>query len=246
MTRLAIIGGTGLRTLSGLEIVRRVVTQTPYGEPSGPLVHGLLGGIEVAFMARHGVAHAIPPHQVNYRANLWALKDSGIRHIIAINAVGGITPRYAPGWVAVPHQIIDYTWSRAHTFFEGDLEQVTHVDFTQPYCESLRQVLVRAATGAHVEAVPEGTYGATQGPRLETAAEIDRMERDGCDVVGMTGMPEAALARELGVCYAACNVVANWAAGRAPGAITMDTIEHNLKAGMVKVLRLLEQAIPLV
>ncbi len=246
MTRLAIIGGTGLRTLSGLEIVRRVVTPTPYGEPSGTLVYGLLGGIEVAFMARHGVAHAIPPHQVNYRANLWALKDSGIQHIIAINAVGGITPRYAPGCIAVPHQIIDYTWSRAHTFFEGDLEQVTHVDFTQPYCESLRKVLIRAATGAHIEAAPEGTYGATQGPRLETAAEIDRMARDGCDVVGMTGMPEAALARELGICYAACNVVANWAAGRAPGAITMDTIEHNLKAGMVKALRLLEQAIPLV
>lgn len=246
MTRLAIIGGTGLRTLSGLEIVRRVVTQTPYGEPSGPLVYGLMGGIAVAFMPRHGVAQAIPPHQVNYRANLWALKECGIQHIFAINAVGGITPRYAPGCIAVPHQLIDYTWSRAHTFFEVDLEPVTHVDFTQPYSESLRQVLIRAAAGAHIDAVLEGTYGATQGPRLETAAEINRMERDGCDVVGMTGMPEAALARELDVGYASCNVIANWAAGRAPGAITMDTIEHNLKAGMVKVLRLLERAIPLV
>ncbi|MDQ3772880.1 MAG: S-methyl-5'-thioinosine phosphorylase [Pseudomonadota bacterium] len=246
MSELAIIGGTGLRTLSGLEIARRVVMQTPYGEPSCPFVYGIYCGKEVVFMARHGVAHAIPPHQVNYRANLWALKHLGIHHVISINAVGGIHPDLAPGRIAFPHQIIDYTWSRPHTFFEGRMNQVTHIDFTEPYCETLRGVLIGAAEQAGLEAWPRGVYGASQGPRLETAAEIDRMARDGCDMVGMTGMPEAALARELGMCYASCAVVANWAAGRGEGVLTIGLIESNVKVGMHKVRRLLEHAIPLV
>lgn len=245
MSRLAIIGGSGLRSLNGLEILRREVKQTPYGEPSSPLVHGLLSGKEIVFMVRHGVSHAIPPHRVNYRANLWALKDIGIEKLISIAAVGGITSELTPSRIAFPDQIIDYTWSRANTFFEDDIDQVIHIDFTQPYCEKLRQALIRAAEEAGIEALAAGTYGATQGPRLETAAEIDRMERDGCDMVGMTGMPEAALARELELRYATCAVVANRAAGRGPEPLSMKVIEANLKVGIRQVQRLLQYVIPM-
>ncbi len=245
MTRLAIIGGTGLRTLTGLAVTRRVVKQTPYGEPSSPFVFGLYCGREVVFMARHGLAHAIPPHQVNYRANLWALREMGIENVLSIAAVGGITEGCWPGRIAFPDQIIDYTWSRAHTFFEGRLEQVTHIDFTEPYCRPLRELLINAARLAGLDALERGTYGATQGPRLESAAEIDRMERDGCDMVGMTGMPETALARELDLCYCACAVVANRAAGRGEGPLTMRLIEANLKAGADRVRLLLEHLVSL-
>ena len=245
MSGLAIIGGTGLRSLNGLEILRREVKQTPYGEPSSPLVHGLLCGKEIVFMMRHGVSHAIPPHRVNYRANLWALKDIGIEKLISIAAVGGITSELTPSRIAFPDQIIDYTWSRANTFFEDGIDHVTHIDFTQPYCEKLRQALIRAAGEAGIEALASGTYGATQGPRLETAAEIDRIERDGCDMVGMTGMPEAALARELELCYATCAVVANRAAGRGREPLSMKVIEANLKVGIMQVQRLLEHVVPM-
>ncbi|MGH8469064.1 MAG: S-methyl-5'-thioinosine phosphorylase [Gammaproteobacteria bacterium] len=245
MSSLAIIGGTGLRSLNGLEILRREVKQTPYGEPSSPLVHGLWCGKEIVFMVRHGVSHAIPPHRVNYRANLWALKDIGIEKLISIAAVGGITSELGPSRIAFPDQIIDYTWSRANTFFEDGIDQITHIDFTQPYCEKLRQALIRAAAEAGIDALASGTYGATQGPRLETAAEIERMERDGCDMVGMTGMPEAALARELELCYATCAVVANRAAGRGRKPLSMKVIEANLKVGIMQVQRLLEHVIPM-
>ena len=246
MAELAIIGGTGLTSLKNLEIERREVMHTPYGEPSGPLVHGRLCGKEVVFLPRHGTAHTIPPHEVNYRANLWALDHLGIEKVIAVAAVGGITLRMQPQALVIPDQIIDYTWSRQHTFFQGDLNAVTHVDFTEPYCGELRTTLLQAGRAAGIGLVDGGTYGATQGPRLETAAEITRMERDGCDMVGMTGMPEAALARELGLCYAACAVVANWAAGRGAGEISMDDIERNLKTGMDRLRSLLEQVIPMI
>lgn len=241
----AIIGGTGLTSLQGLKIVRREVVHTPYGEPSGPLAHGVLYGKEVVFLPRHGATHTIPPHMVNYRANLWALKHIGIRRIIAVAAVGGINPQMYPTRIAFPDQIIDYTYSRAHTFFENGLESVTHIDFTEPYCAELRGLLIQAAENAGLDAWAQGTYGATQGPRLETAAEIDRMERDGCDMVGMTGMPECALARELELCYATCAVSANWAAGRGGAAISMDEIRANLRTGMERVGRLLDAVMPL-
>lgn len=246
MAELAIIGGTGLTSLKNLEIERREVMHTPFGEPSGPLVHGKLCGKEVVFLPRHGTAHTIPPHEVNYRANLWALDHLGIDKVIAVAAVGGITSRMVPQALVIPDQIIDYTWSRQHTFFQGDLKSVTHIDFTEPYCGELRTTLLQAGRAAGIDLVDSGTYGATQGPRLETAAEITRMERDGCDIVGMTGMPEAALARELGLCYAACAVVANWAAGRGEGEISMDDIERNLKTGMDRLRSLLEQVIPMI
>ena len=243
MTTLALIGGTGLTSLETLTIIRREMVQTPYGEPSGPLTHGELFGTRVVFLPRHGRAHTIPPHRVNYRANLWALQHIGVRHVIAVAAVGGIRDDMAPGVLAIPDQVIDYTYGRAHTFFDGDDRPVTHVDFTEPYCGTLRQALISAGMRAGVDPRAGGVYGATQGPRLETAAEIERLARDGCDLVGMTGMPEAVLARELGLCYAACAVVANRAAGRVPGVISMDDIETNLKAGMEQVRALLHEVV---
>ncbi len=243
---LAIIGGTGLTTLKGLELTRREAVNTPFGEPSGPLVHGLLADRRVVFLARHGYGSTIPPHRVNYRANLWALHHCGVGNVVAVNAVGGIRGDLAPGGLVIPDQIIDYTFSRKHTFFEEGLNHVVHVDFTHPYCATLRQALLAGGRAGGVEAADGATYGATQGPRLETAAEVDRLERDGCDVVGMTGMPEAGLARELGLCYASCNVVANAAAGRDGDTITMAEIEENLNRGMERVRTLLEYTIPLI
>lgn len=245
MAEIAIIGGTGLTSLHNLHIVRREVVHTPYGEPSGPLTYGELGGKEVVFLPRHGSGHNIPPHRINYRANISALKETGVTRVIAVAAVGGIRTDMVPGRLVVPDQIIDYTWSRANTFFEDALTHVTHVDFTYPYSNDLRELIIKAARAARLDIAEEGTYGATQGPRLETAAEINRIESDGCTIVGMTGMPEAVLARELELSYAACAVVANMAAGRGDGVITMREIEQHLKRGMEKVRTLLEQLVPL-
>ncbi len=243
MAHIAIIGGTGMTSIKTLDIRHREVVHTPYGEPSGPLTHGVMAGNEVVFLARHGYGHTIPPHKVNYRANLWALKEAGAEKVIAVNAVGGIRADMAPGRLVFPDQIIDYTWSRVNTYFEEGLSQVVHVDFTEPYCEELRQRLISAARECAVDASENGTYAATQGPRLETRAEIDRLESDGNDLVGMTGMPEAALARELRLCYACTAVVANWAAGRGEDAITMAAIEHHLTQGMAQVRTLFAQVI---
>lgn len=240
---LAIIGGSGLTQLSTLEIVRREVVRTPYGEPSGALTFGTLSNRQVVFLARHGYGHTIPPHQVNYRANIWALKHAKATGIISVASVGGIRPDFAPGTLVVPAQIIDYTWGRKSTFFEGGEESVRHIDFTHPYDEPLRQRILAASVAAGEAAFNGGVYAATQGPRLETAAEINRMERDGADLVGMTGMPEAALARELDIPYAAINVVANYAAGRAASetGIQFENIEAVLHEAMVHVRRVLEE-----
>ncbi|HEC17755.1 MAG TPA: S-methyl-5'-thioinosine phosphorylase [Gammaproteobacteria bacterium] len=249
MAILAIIGGTGLDALGILQVEKREVINTPFGEPSGPVTRGILCGQEVLFLPRHGYDHHLPPHQVNYRANLWALRSAGAEQVLAVAAVGGIHADMDPGRLVIPDQIIDYTWGRPSTFFEDGFEQngegVVHIDFTEPYCQTLRQQLLSAARTAGIEVHDGGTYGATQGPRLETAAEIARMERDGCHLVGMTGMPEAALARELALCYATCAVVANRAAGKAEGVITMAEIEANLKGGMQRVGELLESLMPL-
>ncbi|HAI70105.1 MAG TPA: S-methyl-5'-thioadenosine phosphorylase [Gammaproteobacteria bacterium] len=239
MSELAIIGGTGLTNLAGLEITDREMLNTPYGEPSSPLFHGTYCGKSLVFLARHGVRHNIPPHKVNYRANIWSIKALGIKTVIAVAAVGGIHPEMRPKDLVIPHQMIDYTYSREHTFFADEFNHVTHIDFTQPYCDELREQLLKAAESFDFKVHSQGVYGATQGPRLETAAEINRMERDGCDIVGMTGMPEAALARELELCYATCAVVANPAAGRGSAQITMTEIEATLKQGIENVRQLL-------
>ncbi|MGB2679938.1 MAG: S-methyl-5'-thioinosine phosphorylase [Candidatus Competibacter sp.] len=241
---IAIIGGTGLDALDTLSLPRQETLTTPYGELSSPLLHGELGGRPVVFLARHGQRHTLPPHKINYRANLWALHRVGVRQVIAVAAVGGIRQDMAPGVLAFPDQLIDYTWGRPCTFFEDDSSEVTHIDFSEPYSPALRDRLIQDARALQLDARESCTYAAMQGPRLETAAEVRKLERDGCDIVGMTGMPEAALARELGLRYAACAVVANWAAGKVAGEITMAEIERNLVAGMARVKRLLARAIP--
>ncbi len=246
MADIAIIGGTGLTQLETLDIIRKEVVHTPFGEASGPVTHGRLAGKDVAFIARHGYGHTIPPHKVNYRANIWALKSVGADTILAVAAVGSINSELAPGLLAIPDQIIDYTYGRKQTFFEEDLDHVTHIDFTNPYSLDFRDKLVIAAKSSGINFFNGGTYGATQGPRLETAAEIKRLERDGCDMVGMTGMPEAALARELGLAYSAITVMANWAAGIVEGEITMDEIQLNLNAGMTDVKKVIQNLMPLV
>ena len=245
MTLIAIIGGSGLTNLKNLEITRREVMRTPYGEPSTPLVYGHLGGQDAVFLARHGHGHTIPPHEVNYRANIWALKEAGATHVIAINAVGGINAALPPGSLIFPDQIIDYTYGRSHTYFGNEQKSVTHIDFTFPYCDEIRQVLIRAARAAKIPAAEHGTYAATQGPRFESVAEVKRLEKDGADIVGMTGMPETSLARELGLCYASISVIANPAAGKSEGVIRLKEIEEALETGMGKVRILLEQVIPL-
>lgn len=235
MTVYAIIGGTGLTQLDGLSMKALLNPETPYGAASAGIVQGEYAGREVLFLARHGHPHRIPPHQVNYRANLWALKHAGAEAVIAVNAVGGITAGMGTGQLVVPHQVIDYTQGRIGTFFEGELDHVTHIDFSHPYDEPLRQKLLDALRRAGHAHSDYGVYGCTQGPRLETVAEIARMERDGCDIVGMTGMPEAALARELNLPYAALSLVVNPAAGKSTSIITMAEIEAALAAGIGKV-----------
>ena len=228
---LAIIGGTGVYRLAALEDAQAVAGDTPYGAPSGPVRVGTLAGRRVAFLARHGEGPSLPPHRVNYRANLWQLKSLGAERVLAINTVGGITERFGPRVLALPDQLIDYTWGRTSSFWDGEGGEVLHVDFGDPYTPSLREAVGAAAARASVPLQDGGCYGATQGPRLETRAEIARMRRDGCDLVGMTGMPEAGLARELGLDYACLAVVANWAAGCGDDAeITLADVLANVDA----------------
>jgi 5'-methylthioinosine phosphorylase len=235
MTVYAIIGGTGLTQLDGLTIRQSLAMNTPYGTPSGDIQIGDYAGREVMFLARHGHPHRLPPHKVNYRANLWALKQAGAEVILAVNAVGGIHPDMGTGHFCVPDDLVDYTSGREHTFFADDLEQVTHIDFSHPYSEPLRARLIAALAAEGYAFSDFGVYGCTQGPRLETAAEIIRLERDGCDIVGMTGMPEAALARELELEYACLALVVNPAAGKSDAVISMVEIEQALHDGIGKV-----------
>ena len=239
---LAIIGGSGLSQLASLELIERRVVRTPFGEPSGALTFGRIKGCDVVFLARHGYGHTIAPHKVNYRANIWALKEQAVSGAISVASVGGIRREFGPGALVVPDQIIDYTWGRHGTFFDVPDSQVTHIDFTEPYTKALRIRILAAAKACGESVADGGVYAATQGPRLETAAEITRLERDGADLVGMTGMPEASLAREAGLAYAAINVVANYAAGRGDSehAIAMDAIEAVLDKAMGRVRRIIE------
>jgi len=237
---LAVIGGTGLYKLAALDDVRSLEGGTIYGEPSGPLRVGRIGDHRVAFLARHGEGHSLPPHKINYRANLQRLKDIGAQRVLAINAVGGITDHYGPRVIGCPDQIIDYTWGRISTLCEEPGSEVLHVDFSEPYSASLRRAVLEAARSRGIAMVDGGCYGATQGPRLETRAEIARMRRDGCDLVGMTGMPEAGLARELGLDYACLALVANWAAGcGGAGEITLEEVLANVEAATAPLPELL-------
>ncbi len=243
MKTFAIIGGSGLDQLGPLQISARRSVITAYGAPSGPLCEGLFAGSPVIFLPRHGETHRIPPHLINYRANIAALKAAGVTSILAVTAVGGIGPAAGPGRLVIPDQIIDYTYGREHTFADGTGNQVDHSEFTSPFSAALGQLLIDSAVDAGVEIVAGGVYGATQGPRLETAAEIARMARDGCTLVGMTGMPEAALAREAGLDYAMVSLVVNWGAGIGGTAISHAEIGHHLEHGMNAVLRLIGRAL---
>jgi 5'-methylthioinosine phosphorylase len=240
---LAILGGSGLSRLAGLEGIRHAEVRTPYGDPSAPLAFGRIGGRGVVFLARHGEGHTIAPHQINYRANVWALKEAGAKEIVSVATVGGILPEFGPGALVVPDQILDYTWGRASTFFEGPGAKVTHIDFTEPYSALLRSRILAAAAACGEVVARRAVYATTQGPRLETAAEIARLERDGAGLVGMTGMPEAALAREAALEYAALAVVANHAAGKGESAhsISLERIEVVLERAMKRVRRILAQ-----
>jgi 5'-methylthioinosine phosphorylase len=238
---LAIIGGSGLSQLGNLEVKQRKVSRTPYGEPSGALTFGRIADCDVVFLARHGYGHTIAPHEVNYRANLWALKDAGAIEVVSVVSVGGIRNNTWPGSLHLPNQIIDYTSGRAATFFEGAGVAVNHIDFTEPYSHPLREKLLKAAARCGENLSDGGVYAATQGPRLESAAEVNRLERDGSDLVGMTGMPEASLAREISLEYAAIAVVANYAAGRGDSAhaIPLDKIGAVLEEAMGRVRRII-------
>jgi 5'-methylthioadenosine phosphorylase len=239
---LGIIGGSGFTEFTGLEKSRRVAVRTPYGKVSGRLTLGRFQGREVVFLPRHGDRHTLLPHEVNYRANLWALHARNTRDVVAVASVGGIRAELGAGTLAVPDQILDYTHGRESTY-SGSGRGVTHIDFTRPYCESLRRRLQRAAAAAGIAVHAGGTYATTQGPRLETAAEIDRLERDGADMVGMTGMPEAALARELGLCYACIAVVVNDAAGRRASADGVHLDAGRIIPAMALVRRILQELV---
>jgi len=242
---LAIIGGTGLSSLEGLDIIEQREIDTPFGQPSSVLSIGKLDGKSIVFLPRHGEKHTLPPHKVNYRANIWALQSVGVKKIIAVAAVGGIRDDMPPGILAVPDQIIDYTHGREQSFFSDNFTADKHIDFTYPYDATIRERILQAAKNKQIKIVDGGCYGATQGPRLETAAEIKRMAQDGCAMVGMTGMPEAYLARELDMPYATCALMVNWAAGLTAGTITMDQIEQTLTSGMEQVKKLLVELIQL-
>lgn len=242
---LAIIGGSGMTKLPCLEISHRQIVRTPYGEPSGPLTFGKIRDHEVVFLARHGHGHTIPPHAVNYRANLWALHLFKPKRVIAVVSVGGIRSDLTPGKIVVPNQIIDYTYGRKFTYFDNTDRPITYTDFTHPFCSSARDYLLKAAKLANELVIDGGVYAVTQGPRLETAAEVNRLEQDGADMIGMTGMPEAVLARELGLSYAAIAAVANHAAGRGTSmrAIPLEEVYAVLDKAMESVRNILEHLV---
>ncbi|MDO5058006.1 MAG: S-methyl-5'-thioinosine phosphorylase [Lautropia sp.] len=241
---LGIIGGSGLGKLVGLEGSQRKVARTPWGQPSSALTFGRLGGQPVVFIARHGYGHTIAPHDINYQANIWALREAGATALVACTVVGGIRADLQPGTLVVPDQIIDYTWGRKASYFSGVDQPVVHVDFSEPYDEGVRGALLEAARAAGQAVVADGCYGCTQGPRLETVAEVRRYERDGCDMLGLTAMPEAALARELDLPYAALAVVTNRAAGKdgtAAGTRELSQIGRTLETVMPRLLAVLTE-----
>ncbi len=227
--RLAVVGGSGFYQLGLGKPASPHQVATPYGAVE--INEELLGAGSVLFLPRHGSSHSIAPHRINYRANVWALHALGARAVIAINAVGGITPGMTAGRFVIPDQQIDYSWGRAHTFFDGNHDFSHHIDFTQPYDATLSQGLARSMKACGVDFHQGGVYGCTQGPRLETAAEIRRMQQDGCDIVGMTGMPEAALAREIGLRYAMLALVVNRAAGVGDTPVTVAAMREVLEQG---------------
>lgn len=243
MSKLAVIGGTGLSGLGDQDRNNRQVIETPFGLPSGALVETIINGKNIVFLPRHGEKHTIAPHRINYRANIWALQALGVTHIISVAAVGGITPDTIPGYLVCPDQIIDYTYGREQSFFSDDFSAAKHIDFTYPYNQELREKIMTASKKRGLDLIDRGVYGTTQGPRLESGAEIIKMAKDGCTIVGMTGMPEATLARELNIHYACCALVVNRAAGLSDSLISMSEVEKIVKVGMSDVKLILRDII---
>ncbi len=234
----AVIGGSGLYDLDqGFRVESSQKPNTPYGDISSDLIIGEMSGCRTVFLTRHGASHHIPPHKINYRANLWALHELEVSHVIAVNAVGGID--YEPHSLVLPDQIIDYTSDRCHTFFDGEESEVGHIDFSLPYSQPLREKIISAGQVQSIDLITQGTYGCTNGPRLETSAEIQKMQNDGCNIIGMTGMPEAALARELNMEYAAITIVVNWCSGKSDSVLDLDEIRQILDSRMDTVIRLI-------
>ena len=246
MKNIGIIGGTGLTSVIDIDTFSKNTYNTPYGETNAPLITGTLADKKIIFLERHGAPHIIPPHMINYRANLYTLKKKGANKIISINAVGGITRKMRPGTIVVPDQIIDYTYSREHTFFDNRHNENMYTDFTHPYNDQLRKLIIQAAFELQLNIISEGTYGATQGPRLETSAEIKRMQKDGCDLVGMTGMPEAALAQELKIDYSSICFVTNWAAGKEDKSISIEKIRKILEKNNNTINKLIKETVKLI
>lgn len=244
--KLAIIGGSLLKQIDALSDVSEEHVNTPFGEPSDVFITGSIDDIEVVYCNRHGISHHIAPHQIDYKANMFALKVLDVSHVLAVTAVGGITEKMSPMKWVVPDQIIDYTHGRMQTYNDSKDKEVRHIDFSYPFDDMLSNKIIRSLQIAGCDFEPRGTYGVTQGPRLETAAEIKRMCRDGCDIVGMTAMPEASLARELEMDYAQLSLVVNWAAGAGASSetvadeqqrheiISMDEIRERIAEGNVQ------------
>lgn len=244
MTEIAILGGSALPQLKGIEITDQKIIETPYGPTSAPLLRGLYEGFAITFLDRHGKGRSTPPHKINYQANIWALQQAGVEKILSVSIVGGIRSDMTPGHFAFPNQLIDYTYNRPNTFFEDDFNFSRHIDFTHPYCPELHKVLVEEALRLGLDFTDDATYGVTQGPRFETVAEVNRLERDGCDIIGMTAMPEAALARELGMRYASIAIVGTKAAGRSDGLhVDIQEIKSVVDDSLEKLYELLSKVI---
>ncbi len=246
MLKIGIIGGSGLYEIKCLIIKKRKEITTPFGKPSDEYIIGQIGNTEVIFLPRHGSRHNLPPHMINHRANIWGFKELGVKRIISVSAVGGIKKGLKPGNIVVLDQVIDMIRSRESTFYEGrDVErpngEVVHVDFTEPYCPEMRQVILKAGKLSKIPLKNGGTYVAAGGPRLETAAEIRAFRMLGGDVVGMTGMPEASLARELEICYSGISVVANYAAGITKRKLTTKEVIDAMKTSTEKIKLILKQ-----
>lgn len=243
---LALIGGSGFTNDDVIENRREIVVDTPWGKPSAPLIEGTLKGTPILFLRRHGVKHEFAPHHVPSRANLWALKDMGVSGVIAVGTVGGIASDMGPGRIAVPNQLIDYTWGREVTYYDDFAKYgMKHVDMTWPFDRTLSHQLIDAAQRLGTDIRCEGVYACTQGPRLETAAEVRRMQRDGADMIGMTLYPECALAREIDLPYAGICVSVNHAAGMGDCADEIDfaSLESSLQEAVSGVVDIVAEAI---
>jgi 5'-methylthioadenosine phosphorylase len=245
MSRTGIIGGSGLYEIKGLTVKGKKNVTTPFGKPSDAYLIGEMGDREIVFLPRHGKGHSIPPHMINYRANIWGFKKLGVRNIISVSAVGGIRKDLKPGDIVVLDQVLDMTRNRKSTFYDGK-GGVVHIDFTEPYCPDLRSLILRAGRSARVALKKQGTYVAVDGPRLESASEIKSFALLGGDVVGMTGMPEASLAREAEICYAGISVVANYAAGISRRKLTVEEVMEAMHGTMETIKKLLAKTFALI